>query len=125
VEVTLDPSKAIPEHPPWTEEWIVTVKRMETLRRAGQHEVHLPTASVAALREAGFVGGKVVLRVCVAETGDVEEMRMISPDPAQLSPAFVDHYRRAIGQWKFWPLEVAGKPARMCTYLMYSYIIER
>jgi len=125
VEVTLDMGAALPEHPPWTDEWIVTARRMESLRRAGETDVHLPTTSIEELKRAGYAGERVVLRVCVSPAGDVDEVKMLNPDPARLTPAFVDHYRRAIGAWKFWPLEVAGQPARMCAFPTYNYVLRR
>src|SRR5262245_6181887 len=82
VEATLDMAAALPEHPPWTDDWIVTARRMESLRRAGAYDIHLPTTSIEELKRSGYAGGRVVLRVCVSATGDVDEITMLNPDPA-------------------------------------------
>ena len=66
-------------------------------------------------RNAGIQGG-VVLKVVVAETGDVKEVVVVSGDPL-LAQAAVD----AMKQWKYKPYLVDGVPVEMETQVSINF----
>ena len=56
------------------------------------------------------IQGKVVMKAEISQTGDVEELTVISGDPL-LNPAAVD----AVMQWKYKPYLLKGQPIALET----------
>jgi TonB family protein len=71
-----------------------------------------------AARNAG-VHGTVVLRVVISYSGDVQEVTVVSGDPA-LAQAAAD----AVKQWKYKPYLVEGSPAEMETQVGVNFQIK-
>ncbi|MBZ5663811.1 MAG: energy transducer TonB [Acidobacteriia bacterium] len=74
-----------------------------------------PVVYPDAARKSG-VQGKVVLRVVTNYSGDVEEVTVISGDPALAQPAAA-----AVKQWKYKPYLVDGTPAEMETQVSLNF----
>ncbi len=77
-----------------------------------------PMAYPEAARNAG-VQGKVVLRVVTSYSGDVEEVTVVSGDPA-LAQAAVD----AVKQWRYKPYLAEGSPAEMETQVSLNFVLK-
>jgi TonB family protein len=74
-----------------------------------------PPSYPDAAREAG-IQGTVMLKVVVAETGEVKEVSTLSGDPLLAQPA-VD----AVKQWKYKPYMVDGTPVEMETQVTLTF----
>ncbi len=93
--------------------------------------VHLAPEAAAALVEKRVpavypgkasqkgVQGSVVLRVIIAENGDVKDASVVSGDP-ELTQAAIDSMR----QWKYKPYAVDGKPVLVETQVTFGFHIK-
>lgn len=81
-------------------------------------EKKVPAAYPEKARASG-IQGNVVLKVLIAETGEVRETSVISGDP-ELAQAAVD----AIKQWKYKPYAVDGKPTPVETEVTFGFHIK-
>jgi len=81
-------------------------------------EKKVPAAYPEKARASG-IQGNVVLKVLIAETGEVKEITVISGDP-ELAQAAIE----AIKQWKYTPYIVEGKPTLVDTQVTFGFHIK-
>jgi protein TonB len=77
-----------------------------------------PLTYPVAARDAG-IQGQVVLKVVVAETGEVKEVSSLSGDPLLAQPA-----ADAVRQWKYTPYTVDGTPVEMETQVSLTFRLQ-
>ena len=65
--------------------------------------------------------GVVVFRAEISETGEVENLVIITPAGA----GFDENAAEAVYQWRYRPQRLNGKPVRVTTTIMVNYALER
>ena len=105
---------------PWEE--------VEAHRVAGELDVQLPRQTSDTLRKEERLRPHVMLQVCIGTVGAVTSFEHLGGkadhdlvQPAEVSPAFRDHYQNELSLWRFEPFQRDGQVVPVCATRVLSY----